>query len=110
MQQVYRLTKLLGIAGIIATFFAGAAAAEKRAHMFHGKVEAVDQNAETLTVKGEEVKGWMSAMTMEYKVDDAAVLKTVKPGDAITATVYDGDFVLHKVQVMPKRIDSKRKM
>jgi Cu/Ag efflux protein CusF len=44
----------------------------------------------------------MDAMTMAYKVDDPAVLKNVKAGDRITATVYEGDMTLHKVQVMPK--------
>ena len=36
---------------------------------------------------------------MNYKVDDPSVLSKVKPGDSITATVYDEDMVLHKVQV-----------
>jgi len=42
-------------------------------------------------------------MTMDYKVDDPSVLKKVKPGDQIMATLYDGDLVLHKVQVMAKQ-------
>jgi Cu/Ag efflux protein CusF len=50
-------------------------------------------------------------MSMVYKVDDPAIVKKVKPGDQIVATVYDGDNVmLHKVQVMPKPAgDSKSK-
>jgi Cu/Ag efflux protein CusF len=53
-------------------------------------------------------KAWMEAMTMDYKVDDSAILKKLKAGDQIMATVYDGDPVLHKVQVMPKAAgDSK---
>jgi Cu/Ag efflux protein CusF len=50
-------------------------------------------------------------MSMVYKVDDPAIVKKVKPGDQIVATVYDGDYVtLHKVQVMPKPAgDSKSK-
>ncbi len=60
--------------------------------------------------RNEKVAGWMDAMTMSYKVDDAAVLKSVKVGDEIMATVYDGDMVLHKVMVMPKASgDSKSK-
>ena len=88
----------------------GQATSAKKFHTFRGKVEAVDTGGSSLKVNGEEVKGWMSAMTMDYKVDDAAVLKKVKPGDQIMATVYDGDLVLHKVQVMPKPAeDSKAK-
>ena len=41
-------------------------------------------------------------MTMKYKVDDPKVLKTVKVGDQITATVYEGDLSLHKVKVAEK--------
>src|SRR5580658_9966131 len=73
---------------------------EKKSHTFHGKVEKVSDDG--LTVNGEKVDGWMDAMTMKYKVDNKKVLKTVKPGDEITATVYDGDLSLHKVQVVSK--------
>ena len=96
-------TLLIGIA-------LGQAASGKQSHVFHGKVEAVDESGKSLKVNGEEVKGWMAAMTMDYKVDNPAVLKQVKPGDQIMATVYDGDLVLHQVQVMPKPSgDSKTK-
>ena len=80
----------------------GQAAPGKTPYTFHGKVESVDESAKSLKVNGEEVKGWMAAMTMDYKVDDSAILKKVKAGDQITATVYDGDLTLHKVQVMSK--------
>jgi Cu/Ag efflux protein CusF len=50
----------------------------------------------------------MGAMTMDYKVDDPSILDKVKPGDQIMATVYDGDYSLHKVQIMRKNArDSK---
>jgi Cu/Ag efflux protein CusF len=80
----------------------GQAAPGKKSYTFNGKVESVDESAKSLKVNGEEVKGWMAAMTMDYKVDDSAILKKVKAGDQITATVYDGDLTLHKVQVMSK--------
>jgi protein SCO1/2 len=85
------------LALLIAAACLGQAAPEKKAYTFHGKVEAVSSDG--LTVNGEKVAGWMDAMTMKYKVDDPKVLKTVKVGDQITATVYDGDLSLHKVQV-----------
>jgi len=82
----------------------------KKTHLFHGKVEAVNESAKSLRVNGEKVEGWMEAMTMDYKVDDPAVLKKVKAGDQIMATVYDGDLVLHKIEVTPSGSgDSKNK-
>ena len=74
---------------------------------FHGKVEAVTDKG--LTVNGEKVEGWMDAMTMTYKVDKPDVLKMVKVGDQIMATVYDGDTTLHNVMTMPMGKSDKQK-
>ena len=74
----------------------------KKSYTFRGKIEAVDKKAQTLRVDGEKVDGWMDAMTMDYRVDDRLILDKVKPGDRITATVYDGDEKLHNVQVVGK--------
>jgi Cu/Ag efflux protein CusF len=78
--------------------------AQKVAHQFKGKVEAVDVAGRKLTVNGENVEGWMGAMTMIYMPDKDDVLTKVKPGDEITATVYEGDFqTLYDVQVIGPR-------
>jgi Cu/Ag efflux protein CusF len=80
---------------------APATSADKKEHVFRGKVEKIDAQAKTLTVDGENVEGWMSAMTMTYSADKPDVYDKVKPGDQITAKVYDGDFAtLHDVQVV----------
>jgi Cu/Ag efflux protein CusF len=73
---------------------------QKVPHQFKGKVEAVDTAGRKLTVNGENVEGWMGAMTMTYTPDKDDVVTKVKPGDEITATVFDGDFqTLYDVQV-----------
>ena len=109
MKQLYRFLSAVAISALLAAACYAQGASDKKSFTFHGKVEAVDQNAQSLKVNGEEVKGWMDAMTMDYKVGDAAVLKKVKPGDQISATVYEGDLVLHKVRVMPKNSGTSTK-
>jgi protein SCO1/2 len=100
MKRLHRLITVLGLALLIAAACFGQAPAGKKSYTFHGKVEAVSPDG--LTVNGDKVEGWMDAMTMKYKVDDPKILKKVKAGDEITATVYEGDFSLHKVQVAAK--------
>jgi Cu/Ag efflux protein CusF len=91
------LAAALALAGLLA---ANTNAQDKTKGMtFHGKVEAVTDKG--LTVNGEKVEGWMDAMTMGYPVDKPEVLKKVKVGDTIMATVYKGDTTLHDVMVLP---------
>jgi Cu/Ag efflux protein CusF len=76
----------------------------KKAHVFRGKIEKIDPATKSLTVNGEDVEGWMSAMTMVYQVDKPEVLTQLAVGDQITATVYDGDFgMLHDVKRNPSK-------
>src|SRR3984885_3999489 len=94
---------ILGAALAVASLFAANASAQDAAKgkgmTFHGKVEAVTDKG--LTVNDEKVEGWMDAMTMSYPVDKPDVLKMVKVGDQIMATVYAGDMTLHNVMTMP---------
>src|SRR5262245_30508449 len=80
----------------------GQAAPQKNSYTFHGKVEAVDKAAKNISVYNEKIEGWMEAMSMVYPMDDPAVLDKLKPGDLITATVYDGDYTLHNIKVVGK--------
>jgi protein SCO1/2 len=50
-------------------------------------VVSIDQQHATLNVDGQEVPGFMAAMTMPYPVRDARSLSSLNPGDEITADV-----------------------
>lgn len=80
----------------------------KGEHAFKGVVQKIDAKAKSMVVDGENVPGWMMAMTMSYSPDKEEVLKTVKVGDQITATVKDGDMkTLYNVKVVPKEAPKK---
>jgi Cu/Ag efflux protein CusF len=101
MKFLHRLVAVLSLALLIAAATPAQTASAKKSSPFHGKVESVSPDG--LTVNSDKVEVWkMDAMTMKYKVDDPKILKTLKAGDEITATVYEGDYSLHKVQVVAK--------
>ena len=102
----YILGAALAMAGLCAANTYAQDVAKGNGMTFHGKVEAVTDKG--LTVNGEKLEGWMDAMTMSYPVDKPEVLKRVKAGDTIRATVYKGDITLHDVQVMPAGKSDKK--
>lgn len=104
MKNLNRLTLAVVLVVLTASLCLAQNAAPKKSYTFHGKVISVDKSAKTLNIDGEKVEGWMEAMTMNYKVDDPSVVDKLKAGDQITATVYDGDYVLHNVRLAaPKK-------
>ncbi len=76
-----------------------AQAQAQASHAFRGTVTAVDAAAKRLTISNEAIEGWMGSMTMAYAVDNPDILVRLQPGDRVTATVLDGDQVLHGVAV-----------
>jgi Cu/Ag efflux protein CusF len=94
-----RILALLALAFLLAS--TAPAQGNKKSYTFHGKVTEVNERTNKLTIDGENVPGWMAAMVMAYDVDNPAVIKTLKTGDRIEATVYDGDYKLYNVKVVP---------
>ena len=60
---------------------------ETRTYQLQGQVLAVRAESSEILVKHEDIKDFMPAMTMPYRVKDAALLKDRAPGDLITATL-----------------------
>ena len=84
---------------LAATFIAAQPNSGKKSFVFKGTVTEVDAGTKKLMVANEKIEGWMDAMTMNYQVDNPDILKQLKKGDHIEATVYDGDTKLYKVKV-----------
>ncbi|MGD1096214.1 MAG: copper-binding protein [Bryobacteraceae bacterium] len=101
MKTLHGAVVILFAAIFTAPLCLGQAPAAKKSYTFHGKVVAVNQATQRLSVDGEKVDGWMRAMTMNYQVDDPSLFTRLKPGDQIAATVFDGDLVLHYVRLVP---------
>jgi cobalt-zinc-cadmium efflux system outer membrane protein len=77
---------------------------EKKSYTFRGKVEQVNTGAKRLTVSNEPIEGWMGAMTMAFAVDNEDIINRIQVADRITAKVYEGDFKLYAVAVVPQGI------
>ncbi len=73
---------------------------DRKSSTMRGTVEQVNTATKRLSVANEPIPGGMGAMTMNYSVDKEDVLGRVKPGDHITAKMYDGEMTLYDVQVV----------
>src|SRR6266481_4756260 len=63
---------------------------EKR-YDLKGKVVAVNKSERTATIAHENIKGYMPAMTMSFKIKNDADLEMLKPGDQVTGTLVVDD-------------------
>ncbi len=83
------------------TALPGAQQSDRKSYTIRGTVDQVNTTTKRLGVASEPVPGGMGAMTMNYAVDKEEVLGRVKPGDHITAKMYEGDLTLYDVQILP---------
>ena len=67
----------------------------ERQYTLVGQVVAVAPERNEITIKHEDVKGFMPGMTMPFKVQDPALLKERAPGDLVTATLVVGQVEAH---------------
>jgi len=77
---------------VLASFSLAACRGSKRAEQekrypLKGKVVSIEKQDQRVVVDHEDIPGFMSAMTMPYRVKDAKDLDRMTPGDAIQADV-----------------------
>jgi protein SCO1/2 len=65
---------------------ATSAAAVKR-YPFKGKIVSIDAPTKSASIDGEDIPGFMSAMTMSYEIRPDSDLQKLHPGDSITAEI-----------------------
>jgi protein SCO1/2 len=75
---------------------------------FKGKVVSVERDKQQVTVAHEDIKGYMSAMVMPFKLKEAWPFDILVPGNEITATlvVDGGSSWLEDVTIREESIDS----
>ena len=72
---------------MLAAVAACSRAPEPRRYEVRGQILSVDSGRQEVLMKHEDIKGFMPAMTMPYKVQDSALLQGKQPGDLVTATL-----------------------
>jgi protein SCO1/2 len=78
---------------------------ERKVYHLRGKVVSTDAAKGEVTLDHDAIPGFMEAMTMPYKLQDASILSELHPGDVITADVIvmtnpDGEVLLDHIVVV----------
>lgn len=87
------LVRAVFVAAIAAT--ACNRTAPTKQYQLQGQILDVRPNTNEVLVRHEDIPGFMPAMTMSYKVEDAKLLAGKQPGDLITATLVVGETEAH---------------
>lgn len=74
-----------------------------------GKVVSIDKPNLSAVVNGDEIKGFMAAMAMPYKVKNSSELDKLNPGDVISADLFvqGSDYWIQNIQVTQKSSPEK---
>ncbi len=87
--------------------------AQFKVYPLRGKLVSTNAATGEATVRHQDIPGFMKAMTMTFKLQDARVLRSLAPGDMITAELLvptdpDAEYLLdHVVVVAEARPHSK---
>ena len=78
---------------------------QQKQYDLKGKVVGVDKAEKTVAVAGEDIPGFMGAMTMSYPVKNEQLLDNLRPGDQISAKIIasGSEFWLETIAVDGKK-------
>jgi protein SCO1/2 len=79
---------LLVLAALLATSCATPPKEPVKQYAMRGEVTELDPQRQVATIKHEDIKGFMHAMTMEYGVHEKTEFAKLHPGDKIDATLF----------------------
>jgi protein SCO1/2 len=84
----------------LALLTCGCGSSDRREYPLQGQILTITPDKKDASIKHEDIPGFMSAMTMSYKVRDAAEYENLAPGDLINATlvVVSNDAYLEDVK------------
>jgi protein SCO1/2 len=106
MSRFRRSTLLLVIPGLLLAGCRKAPDASSPRYPLKGRVVAVDPDRREVTIAHEDIPGFMPAMTMPFVVrgEDALLLRTLSPGDEVTAqlVVPDSRYWIEDLVVVKK--------
>lgn len=78
---------LSALSAALALAAAGCGSSDERTYSLQGQVLAVQPDHQQATIKHEEIKGLMPAMTMPYRMKNPRLLEGIAPGDLINGTL-----------------------
>jgi protein SCO1/2 len=79
--------RLHTISALVLLLAAAACGSGDREYTLQGQILSIEPDRRQANIKHEEIKGFMAAMTMPYKVRDAKEFADLKPGDLINSTL-----------------------
>jgi protein SCO1/2 len=102
-QVVTTVTNRPAISALVLAILLTITGCQGRKYVLRGQVLSTNSAQTEITVKHEEIPGFMPAMTMSYKVKDQAVIREMKPGDLVTAdliiTNNGNDYWLEDIRI-----------
>jgi Cu/Ag efflux protein CusF len=101
MRRRFRLVPALMALGLAAGA-AGAQEATSGIFEGHGVVEAVAPGTGWLTIAHDDIKGFMSAMTMMYKVKTPDLSKDLHPGDVVDFKIDAANYTIVGVKLVAR--------